>query len=118
MGQQLAGVAQRTEEEANWFTRGPMWLPMPRAVLSLSLGLEKAGVETSDTTECLSKVTMGLLVQWGQGDRRLLGQLGCQFLGGSGSNLQRIKCWPDRDAEKGIPGRGHGAGKTGRKRTA
>ena len=54
----------------------------------------------------------------GVGDRRLLGQLGCQFLGGSGSNLQRIKCWPDQDAEKGIPGRGHEGGKTGRKRTA
>ena len=81
-------------------------------------GTGEGRVETSDTTECLSKVTMGLLVQWGQGDRRLLGQLGCQCLGGSGSNLQRIKCWPDRDAEKGIPGRGHGAGKTGRKRTA
>lgn len=95
-----------------------LWLPMPIAVPSVSLGLEKAGVETSDTAECLSKVTMGLLVQWGQGDRRLLGQLGCQFLGGNGSNLQRIKCWPDQDAEKGIPGRGHEAGKTGRKRTA
>lgn len=51
-----------------------LWLPMPRAVLSLVLGLKKAGVETSDTTKCLLKVTMGLLVQWGQGDRRLRGQ--------------------------------------------
>ena len=49
-------------------------LPMPRAVLSLVLGLKKAGAETSDTARCLLKVTTGLLVQWGQGDRRLRGQ--------------------------------------------
>ena len=56
--------------------RSHSWLrlPMPRAVLSLVLGLKKAAVETSDTTKCLLKVTMGLLVQWGQGDRHLRGQ--------------------------------------------
>ena len=92
---------------------------MTRAVLSLSQGQEKAGHETSDTTECLSNAVMGLAVQWGQEDRHLCGQLGCKFLGGGSSHLQRIrKCWPDRDSKKGTPGRGHGAGKTGRKRTA
>lgn len=92
---------------------------MTRAVLSLSQGLEKAGDETSDTTQCSSNAFMGLTVQWGQGDRHPCGQSGGKFLGGGSSNLQRIrKCWPDRDSEKGIPGRGHGVRKTGRRRTA
>ena len=42
-------------------------LLMPKAVLSRALGQEKAGDETSGTTECLLNVIRGLPIQLGGG---------------------------------------------------